>query len=446
MRRANPTFIVSTAVEAAMDYAAYVSRALPLTSLLDGLPARISRLLDADVVSIYLVEGDGEFLVLRGNVGFAPEAQGTIRLRVGEGLTGLAIKERRPITEDGAPSSHQFRRFEQLDEDRFPVFLAVPVIGHDERPLGALVVQRKAKAFTHDEVVLATTATAPIGHALRQAALLADLRDRPHRRTGGGTRKVTLPGRPLHGGRALGAVAAPRRPAKDRRNPPQPGDEKALLSAFDAVEKGILSLDERARSLHLVGNASFLASAALMASDSRLRERAVELLRAGRGPAEALSTVAREVTRAATGIVGDPFLEERARDIEDIVDAVLMIAAPDARGHVPAKAVIIGERISIFDLLVTSRTQPSGFALIEPASPRTEVFARLLDLPTLVGVENAFRWASPGDVAMLDGDHGFLIINPSRAEVAALRAHRRRAQEAAEHSTSLPPDSLEEEQ
>jgi phosphotransferase system, enzyme I, PtsP len=53
------------------------------------------------------------------------------------------------------------------------------------------------------------------------------------------------------------------------------------------------------------------------------------------------------------------------------------------------------------------------------------VLLRLLDLPTIAEVDGGYRWAAPGDIALLDADHGFLIINPSRAEVAGLRAWRR---------------------
>jgi phosphotransferase system enzyme I (PtsP) len=42
-------------------------------------------------------------------------------------------------------------------------------------------------------------------------------------------------------------------------------------------------------------------------------------------------------------------------------------------------------------------------------------------------VDGALKWAAPGDVALVDADHGFVILNPSRAEVASLRAWRKRA-------------------
>jgi phosphoenolpyruvate-protein kinase (PTS system EI component) len=48
-----------------------------------------------------------------------------------------------------------------------------------------------------------------------------------------------------------------------------------------------------------------------------------------------------------------------------------------------------------------------------------------MGVPSIVNVAEVFRWASPGDVALLDADHGFLVINPSRGEVASMRAKRR---------------------
>jgi phosphotransferase system enzyme I (PtsP) len=199
-----------------------------------------------------------------------------------------------------------------------------------------------------------------------------------------------------------------------------------LLAAFDTVERSLRQLQGRAVAMHLVGETSFLESYVLMAGDERLKERALELVRGGKGAAEALSTVAREVTRHARGIVGDPFLEERSRDVEDLVDTVLMYAAHDARGLAPAKAVLITDQLTVFDLLVTARTQLQALVLTGQASPRTEVLARLLDVPLIAEVEGALRWATPGDVALVDADHGFVVLNPSRAEVASLRAWRKR--------------------
>ena len=74
--------------------------------------------------------------------------------------------------------------------------------------------------------------------------------------------------------------------------------------AFDTVEHSVQAILSRAR-MSFPSEQAHLASYALMASDSRLRERALELIASGQSAAEALSTVAREVTRAATSIVAE---------------------------------------------------------------------------------------------------------------------------------------------
>ncbi|MCC6553936.1 MAG: GAF domain-containing protein [Polyangiaceae bacterium] len=399
---------------------------MPLSLLLDEAPQRVAAILGAEVASLYLLEGEGDELVLRGNVGFPREARGTVRLSVGQGITGMAVESCRPISVVYAPEHERYRAFPELHEERFPVFLAAPILGGG-RPLGALVVQRAGSAaFERRDVELLMALTAPIAAGVRHAQVLDALRER-RRRSGGGTRKVTLPGVPVVPGRALGAIAALRRPATStlgaRR---EEEDPKLLRAAFDAAEKELSRLVGRAGQMGLAQETAFLSTYLLMVSDRRMRARAFELSAAGRGVAQALGMVAREAARAANGIVGDPFLQERARDMEDLCDALVMLASPDARAELPSKAVLIGDQLTVFDLLISARAQPVGVALTERAGPRSRVLLQLLGLPAIVDVAGGFRWASPGDVALLDADHGFLVINPSRAEVAAVRALRRK--------------------
>jgi phosphotransferase system enzyme I (PtsP) len=85
----------------------------------------------------------------------------------------------------------------------------------------------------------------------------------------------------------------------------------------------------------------------------------------------------------------------------------------------------MGDQLSVFDLLVSARAQPSALALTERAiGPRTGVLLQLLNVPALVDVAGLFRWATEGEVALLDADHGLLVINPSRAEISMLRHER----------------------
>lgn len=419
-------------LDAVLDFVAFAARPMPLVTLLDEAPRRMAEILAAPVCSLYLVEGDGHELVMRGNVGFSQTALGQVRLTIGQGMTGQAVEYLRPISSANATAHDAYKHFEDLGEERFPVFLAVPITGKGG-PLGAVVVQRAEAAFEDRDVELCVALGAIISAGIRHAELIDARRDRPAshaRRAGGGTRKVTLTGATFHPGRALGAISALRRPAgrpsETRLAREVEDDQRLLRGAFDVTDKSIRALATRARRMRLGADAAFLTTYVDILGDERFRERAAELVAEGTGIPTALGRVAREVTRTAASLTRDPFLEERARDIEDLCDALVMLAATDKRAELPSKALLIGDQLSVFDLLISARAHPVGIVLSDRANgPRTRTLLKLLDIPAIVGVEGLFRWASDGDVALVDGDHGILVINPSRSEVAALREYKR---------------------
>jgi phosphotransferase system enzyme I (PtsP) len=425
-------------LDGVLDLVAFTARPMPLLTLLDEAPRRVAALLEADVCSLYLVEGDKSSLVMRGNVGFSNAALGQVRLKVGEGITGEAVEYMRPISMHTAEQHGAYKHFAELGEERFPVFLAVPIRGKSG-PLGALVVQRRERPFDDRDVELLTVIGGLVAAGIRHAELVDEVREkRARRKAGGGTRKVTLTGRPVMVGRALGAVAAlrrpPTRPSERHAGHDATHDVRLLKGAFDVAEKAIRGLGERARAIGLGRDASFLATYAEILDDARFRERATELAEGGAGFAQALSQVARDVTRTAASFTRDPFLEERARDIEDLCDALTEIAglaglgglAVDKRSALPSKALLVGDTLTVFDLLVSARSQPAGIALSERASgPRTRALLKLLNVPAVADLQGLFRWAADGDIALLDGDHGLLVINPSKSEMASLREYRR---------------------
>ena len=257
--------------------------------------------------------------------------------------------------------------------------------------------------------------SASIAAAVRHADLLDSVRERAPRRTGGGTRKVTLPGRPLVKGRALGALGRAAPAARSTEiGPGARGRGQKAADPPSTWPKRRCGCSRRGPAPKGLGKeASFLFTYLQIVADARLRGRAAELVAEGAGIAHALGQVAREATRAASRMSRDPFMEERARDIEDLCDAVVMLASNDPRVTLPTKAVLMGDQLTVFDLLVSARAQPAALALTERAvGPRTSVLLQLLKVPALVDVAGLFRWATEGDIALLDADHGLLVINP----------------------------------
>src|SRR6186997_624980 len=59
-----------------LDFVGFVAKPMPLSLLLDEAPKKIAAIVGADIASLYLLEGDGDDLVMRGNVGFPMGVRG----------------------------------------------------------------------------------------------------------------------------------------------------------------------------------------------------------------------------------------------------------------------------------------------------------------------------------------------------------------------------------
>lgn len=154
-----------------------------------------------DVCSVYLLDGDGQCLVLSATNGLSQAGVGRVRLRIGEGITGTAAAERAPIVIADVRHEPRFRWLPGVDQARFVSMCSVPIISAD-RLVGVLNVQTdEPHTFGAEEVASIAAIAAQVAGALERSAMqerleaqVADLRrsEEIHRRftelalTGGG--------------------------------------------------------------------------------------------------------------------------------------------------------------------------------------------------------------------------------------------------------------------
>ncbi len=409
-------------LDAVMDLVFAAVRPRPLGVALDELPRRIAEVFASEVCSLYLLEGHD--LVMRGNTGFAPDVLGEVRLAVGEGLTGMAVEVLRPVSTDVAPTHDQYRHFPSLGEERYPAFLAVPVPG----PLGAagaLVVQRTAPAYAPSEIELLAALAGALASVVDRARIVADNRPPPASNGANvGTRRVTLPGRTIVHGQALGQLIALRRPPPRAPKDPVRNPREAALVLEKAVGLCDDSLEMYTRLATRRGlDGGFFGMYRTMLDDARLRERTLALAR-GNGLVHALAQVAREATRAAR-LSNDALQADRAADLSELCDVLRVLVLPEAAGVAHAQAVWVGDHLTVFDLLMAVRSRPSAVVLAEHVPEgRPRVLCELLEVPVVAEIAGLFHWVSDGDVALVDGDHGLVRVNPTRRERDAARQSR----------------------
>ena len=394
----------SRRLEAALRLAAGPSTGT-LSATLNYLCEQLAALCASPIASVYVLE-DRNDLVLRGNHGFRDAVLGEVRLKVGQGITGTALETMRPMTVDDAALVEQFEYFPQLAEERYPAFLALPLLA-GPRPRGVLVLQREAGPFSDGDVLLATAASRAVT-AVLEAQHPAGANLLFH---GAGNRR----------GRVLGIAqvlsrALPRRQraAEDSSDDPR----SDLLNAFTAEREELRTLTDRARS-SVRERVRELEEAATVIEDGRLQERAIEHLSARLPPSLAMERIAAEFARALASH-GPP--ARRAIDVEAFLGAVAYRYAGLEPLRIRRGEIVAAVHLSGISALRAWASGAVGALCAGAAEESTGApVLTALGLPVACGLRQLFDSVGNGTRVALDSDAGEVYVNPTAAQTAAWR-------------------------
>jgi two-component sensor histidine kinase len=157
---------ISRAIQAAWD----------LETTLDLITRETTEVMGQDSCSIYLL--DKENLVLKATTGLAPEAVGKAKLKLGEGITGWAAKEGKPVAVRDAVHDPRFKYLPETRELNFKSLLAVPLVSQG-RVIGAMNVQTtEFHDYSEEEVELLSLIGDLAAGALEKAMLYESMRER----------------------------------------------------------------------------------------------------------------------------------------------------------------------------------------------------------------------------------------------------------------------------
>lgn len=133
------------------------------------------RLLKADQCFLYLLNDKDDELILRAAETGRAEALGTVRLHVGEGITGWVAREKKPVAiSERAYEDKRFKQFQLLPEDKYEGFLSVPML-YKEKLVGVLNIQHKRTyQYNEDQVSLLKMLSQMIAVAIENARLMRE--------------------------------------------------------------------------------------------------------------------------------------------------------------------------------------------------------------------------------------------------------------------------------
>lgn len=367
----------------------------------------------SEVCSIY-VQRPGDILELSATEGLNPNAVGNTRLRVGEGIVGLCAASAAVMNLPDAQNHPAFAYRPETGEDPFASLIAVPV-RRSGRTLGVLVVQnRQPRQFTDQEVDDLETV----------AMLLAELLPAAGASEGtteglGGTVPRVFTGTSLMTGIAIGPVIlhAVRRTGITLLADDPDVELARLHEASERMQRGLDALIAGVPSTSRAADASasreVLEAYRLVAADAGWLRRVGDVIRGGLTAEAAVQRVAGEMHDRMRRIP-DAYLRERLADMEDLANRLLTtLSGDEPRGDVPAGAILLARRLGPAELLDWHARGIAGVA-VEEASPsgHAAILARALDIPAVGATRGMLDTAEPGDIAVIDGDEGQLMLRP----------------------------------
>lgn len=378
------------------------------TASLPDFARLVAQGLSVDSAVIYVTR-PGEILELTATYGLNISAVGRIKLRVGEGIVGLAAASGDVLNLPDVQNHPRYVYRAELGEEKMASMLAVPV-KRAGRTLGVIaVMSREVRTYAPLEVEALGTVAMLLAEILARAGA-TDVSEEGFsstlsRRYGG---HILSPGIARGHILAYGTLAPIANLLTD--------DTEAELKRLDeAVEAANKSLDGLITANMPAGNASrdVLDAYRMVAQSSGWLTQVRAAIADGLTAETAVDKIARQL-RERMRRIADPYLRERLADIEDMIGRLMV-----ALGGMPPKPdradgmILIVRRLGPADLLDWQSRGIAGLAIEEAsASGHAAILARALGIPALQVERGAVEAAVEGEQVLLDAEEGTLVLRP----------------------------------
>jgi phosphotransferase system enzyme I (PtsI) len=128
--------------------------------------------------------------------------------------------------------------------------------------------------------------------------------------------------------------------------------------------------------------------------------------------------------------IEDAYLRERKADVQQAVERVLkalmggQVLSPPAISE-EEKLIVVAHDLSPADMILFKRHHFGGFVTdVGGVTSHTAIVARSLGIPAIVGLHHARETIAEGEVLIVDGERGLLIVNPDPVVLAEYRTRQ----------------------
>ena len=402
-----------------------------IETLLNKAVEMVAQRTDSAVCSIYLYDPQEQELTLRATKGLNPESVGQVRLKLGQGLTGLALKEMRAVCETDASHNPNYKYFPGIFEERYDAFLATPITRGVSR-LGVLVLQRNTgQSFCEEDITTLETVTSQLANIIENAQFLLGMHE-PHRET---VKSVPAELRFIKGKAASEGFAYAPSMILARENTlalflhhdfGKTYTLEDFRSAVAATESQLEELQEQVEH-KLSDAASLIFTAHLMILKDR--EFIGKITRRIESGANAPAAVAGMATDYMQGFLAsnNAYMREKINDIEDL--AVRLINNLIREGEevsVHKDHVVITQGLFPSDLLKLASEGAKAIVLVGGGvTAHISILARSLDIPMVIVNTHEMLSLPDGTPVLVDAQVGNVFIDPDNSILERFTSQQR---------------------
>ncbi len=205
---------------------------------------------------------------------------------------------------------------------------------------------------------------------------------------------------------------------------------KRFLHGIEEAKSQLREIKEKILDPQVRQHAFILDVHLMILDDQMLIRNTVEHIRKKKVNAEWALDLTLEKLDAAFKTIEDEYLRERRNDLHYVAARIfrnLMGKKHDDITKIKGKVIVVAHDLSPADTLQMQLNQVAGFVTdIGGKVSHTAILARSLGIPAVVGSEVATALINGGDLLILDGETGEVIINPTEQVVETYGERQRR--------------------
>ena len=201
-------------------------------------------------------------------------------------------------------------------------------------------------------------------------------------------------------------------------------------NALIATRKEIIQIQDQITDAMGAKHAEIFTAHLLLLEDRALIEGVIEKLEREH---KNIEWVFKEVVKKYAHIfskVEDEYLKERAADIQDVTRRILHNLLGKKRQDIAEledEVIVVAYDLSPSDTALMHKEKVVGFATdVGGKTSHTAILARSIGIPAVVGLHDASKRIKSGQIIIVDGNRGIIVVSPEEKTFARYREEQRK--------------------